>query len=123
MPRLPMPTTRTLYLFMPSLPRVLRVPLLRLGDHIIDLISCQLGENRETHATGGVGLGIGQAADDSGAFAPRVAGLLMYRYRVMGFGIDVVLHKEVDHRVAPLGFFRFHDVQMEYMAVPGQLHG
>src|SRR6516225_3573570 len=122
MPRLPMPTTRTLYLFMRSLAGVLAVPLFHLGNDVINLVGSQFGEHRKTHAPGGIGFGISQAAGYARTFAPRVTRLLVNRNRVMSLGINVVLHEELDHRIAPFGLSRLNDIQMENVPVTRQLH-
>src|SRR5512138_772164 len=110
MPRLPMPTTRTLYLLMAAaealaahgargtgagrtvagrgLGRVLGVPFLHLGDDVIDFLRLQLGEHWQADAAGGVGFRIRHGAGDAGRLAPWVARLLVDGDRVVGLGVD-----------------------------------
>src|ERR1035441_135318 len=72
----------------------LLVPFLDLGNDVVHFLRSELGIHREADAGGGVGLGVGDAADDSGLLAPRVAGLLVDRDGVMRLGVYAVLDQE-----------------------------
>src|ERR1019366_6991680 len=68
----------------------------------------------------GIGLGVGDAADDAGLLAPWIAGLLVDRDGVMGLGVDAVLDQESHQLVAPLGFLGLDDIEVEDVAVAFQ---
>src|ERR1035437_6293024 len=69
----------------------LRVPFLDLGDDVVHFLRGKLREHRQADAGSGVGLGVGDAADDASLLAPGVAGLLVDGDGVMGLGVHAVL--------------------------------
>src|SRR6185295_13270783 len=79
---------------------VLSVPFLDLGDHVIHLVGHQFGEHRKADTAGGVGFGIGDAADNTRPLPPRITRLVMDGDRVMSLGVDVVLYQEVYQLIA-----------------------
>jgi len=98
-----------------------RIPFKAFGDDIIHFLLGQLGEHWQRDASRGVLLRVPDRAVHSRAFAPRVAGLLMNRDRIMCLRINAIIIQELDECVPRFRLLCLDDIQVEYVTIPRQL--
>src|SRR5262245_60490710 len=98
MPRLPAPTTRTLYFL--GMRHLRFVPLQDLGGHVVHFLFGQLGEHGQRDARGRVAHGIRHRERNARTLAPRVAFLLVDGDGVVALGVDALVVEEIQELIA-----------------------